>query len=250
MPSKRKFVVAFSGLDPSGGAGLLADIKTFEANKVYGLGVSTALTAQNESSFISCEWVKIDKILEQAKPILEKYKPNIIKVGIVSSIEMLSAIINYCNKIIPSSKIVLDPVLSSSSGFNFNVDGKLLRSELKSIYLLTPNWNEAKLISGNNNAIEGAKELSSYCPVFLKGGHTDTDFEIGRDYLIKNGIVNSFKSKTGTYYAKHGSGCVLASAIASNLAKGYDLHRACLRGKSYAGKFLKSNQSLLGYHLT
>jgi hydroxymethylpyrimidine/phosphomethylpyrimidine kinase len=246
MPRNRPYVMVFAGLDPSGGAGLLADTKAIECNKAYGFGVATALTTQDDATCYSVEWMSIDKILAQAKPLLEKFKPEVIKTGIVSGIEMLTAIIDFCKKHVPSCKIIVDPVLSASSGKEFLQDAGSYKKVLPVCELITPNWMEIKSITGNNNALEGAKELSQTCAVLLKGGHNEK--EKGNDYLVRNGKVTSMKPGNGTYYTKHGSGCVLASSIAAQIAKGYDLHRACIRGRAYVQQFLSSDVSLLGIH--
>lgn len=238
--------MVFAGLDPSAGAGLLADIKTIENNKAYGFGVITAITVQDDEKCYKVEWLTIDKILEQAEPLLKKFKPVVIKTGICDGPAMLKTIITFCKKHVPTAKVVVDTVLSASSGSDFMQHANELKNNLSMVDLITPNWKEIKLISGNENAIEGAKELSAQCAVLLKGGHNEK--EKGSDYLVRNKKVLTMKPGKGMYYDKHGSGCVLASAIAASLAKGYDLHRACLRGRNYVQQFLSSDVSLLGIH--
>jgi hydroxymethylpyrimidine/phosphomethylpyrimidine kinase len=245
MPRNRAYVMVFAGHDPGAGAGLLADIKTIEQNKVYAFGVATAITVQDDEKCYEVSWIDIDKIIAQAEPLIKKFKPVVIKTGIVNGIEMLKAIIDYCKKMIPDCKIVVDPVLASSNGHNFAMDGNKYKAVLDKCHLITPNWNEVKKISGNDNALEGAKELSVQCAVLLKGGHSNTP---GTDYLVRHGKTLAMKAGKGNFYSKHGSGCVLASAVAASLAKGYDLHRACIRGRNYVQQFLSSDISLLGIH--
>ncbi|MFI5203006.1 MAG: hydroxymethylpyrimidine/phosphomethylpyrimidine kinase [Flavobacteriales bacterium] len=246
MPRNRPYVMVFAGLDPSGGAGLLADIKTIECSKAYGFGVATALTIQDDKKCYNVEWLPIDKILAQAEPLIKKFKPLVIKTGIINGSEMLGAIISFCKKNVPDCRVIVDPVLSASSGYDFVKESTTFKSQLPSCELITPNWTEVKTISGNDNAIVGAKELSKSCAVLLKGGHNES--EKGCDYLVRSEKAVAMKPGKGKYFDKHGSGCVLASAIAANLAKGFDLHRACLRGRSYIQQYLSSDVSLLGIH--
>lgn len=117
---------------------------------------------------------------------------------------------------------------------------------LKNIFLLTPNTKEAVFMTGIDNPLEAAKELSNYCNVLLKGGHNEA--EIGVDYLFANNKIEKISPTQSTVFAKHGSGCVLSSAIASNLTLGNDLLESCRNAKNYTEKYLTSHESLLGLH--
>jgi hydroxymethylpyrimidine/phosphomethylpyrimidine kinase len=245
----RPIVLNIGGYDPSGGAGLLADIKTCEQHKVYGLGIVTALTFQTESDFFSVNWISEMEVASQIKTYLKYYDVKVVKVGIIENWEVLNTIletIKFCDEKV---KIIVDPVLKSSSGFDFvsNVRKDLLISVLNKTDLLTPNYDEIKNLGNNRNAIAGAKELAIYCNIFLKGGHNPK--EPGTDYLFQRNSQISFASSTSKVSAKHGSGCVLAVAIAANLASGRELPEACKKAKQYTEKFLNSNKSLLGYHV-
>ena len=247
MPKERPCVLSIAGFDPSGGAGVLADIKTFEQHKVLGMGVVTGLTFQNDSEFDGVKWVATDEILRQIEILTRKYKFEFVKVGMLESLESLEKIISKVKS--QKSKVIWDPIIKTSSGFDIhkNFEKEKLISILKNIYLLTPNTDEIKILSGENDEMKGAKELSKYCNVFLKRGHAEK--KKGYDYLFTTeGNVFPFRPKKLSETRKHGSGCVLSSAITANLANGLSLQRSCLKGKDYVTKFLMSNKTLLGYH--
>jgi hydroxymethylpyrimidine/phosphomethylpyrimidine kinase len=247
MKAPRPYVLSIAGFDPSAGAGVLSDVKTMEANKVYGLGVVSGNTFQDEDSFHRVDWISLDHILEQVSLLTKKYRIGFAKIGLIENIEVLHSLADELCRHIPV--LVWDPILQSSSGFSFHdyFENEKLHSILKKIHLLTPNTEEAKKLSGQHDADEAGRELSLFCNVYLKGGHRDT--EVGKDILfLKGGKQFTFRPPTGSIYPKHGSGCVLSSAITANLARGYTLQRACLRGKQYTAHFLSSSKSLLGYH--
>ena len=255
MPGKRIGVVSIAGFDPSGGAGVLADIKTFEANKVYGYGVVSALTFQNDSEFEGLKWIETDEILKQLTILSKKFKFEYIKIGMIKDIETLNQLISNLKSqiLIPNSqflipKLIWDPILKATVGFRIHnkIEKDQFISICKNIFLITPNIEEIRILMKEKDEMKAAKELSQYCNVFLKGGHSEKDK--GRDYLFMKDRQFSFRPKENAAYPKHGSGCVLSSAITANLAKGYKLHPACLRGKEYVTKFLLSNKTLIGYH--
>jgi hydroxymethylpyrimidine/phosphomethylpyrimidine kinase len=249
MAKIRPVVLSIAGLDPSGGAGLFADIKTLEANKVYGLGIASANTFQNDIEFLKTEWIGLDKIIEQFY-LLEKRSPiDHIKIGLIESLDVLFNLVRELKSKNNNVKIVWDPILKASAGLEFHktIDASLLENICKEICMITPNMPEAKRLGKTDNPIENARHLSNFCHVFLKGGHNEKN--IGHDLLfVRDDKEFSFRSKTKEKVEKHGSGCVLSSAITANLAKGFKIHPACLRAKDYTTKFLLSNKTLLGYH--
>ncbi len=248
MQPLRNYTLTIAGFDPSSGAGLTADIKTFEQHKVYGLSVCTAITLQTEDEFFDIRWEKIEDVIKAIKIVLEKYPVSIIKTGILPSLEYLNKIVTFLHLKYPNIKIVVDPILKSSTGFDFIKDSnkELFYSILKKCYLITPNLNEAILITGNQNEIEAAKEISNYCNVLLKGGHHTEKF--GVDYLFINNTILEFKPTITNGTAKHGSGCILSAAITANLALGHSLEEACKISKYYIETILSSNPTLLAYH--
>lgn len=249
MSASRKYVLSIAGFDPSGGAGVLADIKTFESNKVNGLGVISANTFQNDNEFSRVDWIPVEKIIEQISILQKRFQFEYVKIGLIENLETLARIIEHFKPQTSNFKLVWDPILKASAGFEFHktIDKTLLEKICKEIYLITPNVPEALLLGVNKDATGNAQQLSKFCHVFLKGGHSEN--KIGYDTLfLKEGKQFSFRPKLKGIFTKHGSGCVLSSAITANLAKGENLHRACLKAKQYTEKFLQSNKTLLGYH--
>ncbi|HKC67286.1 MAG TPA: hydroxymethylpyrimidine/phosphomethylpyrimidine kinase [Bacteroidia bacterium] len=249
MLPKRAYVLSIAGFDPSGGAGVLADIKTFESNKVYGLGVISANTFQNDEEFVKVDWVPVEKIIEQIALLQKRFEFEYVKIGLIENVEALQKIVSYLHEQNPDVKIVWDPILKASAGFEFHkqIDSGVIEKICNQLFMITPNMPEAELLSVHSDALENAKYLSTYCNMFLKGGHAST--KIGYDNLfLKEGKQFSFRPKLKNIFSKHGSGCLLSSAITAHLAKGETLHRACLKAKRYTEKALSSNKTLLAYH--
>ena len=248
MAQQRPCVLSIAGFDPSGGAGILADIKTFEMHRLHGLGVATCLTYQNESRFDGVDWLPWDSIAAQLDVLLERYAVPAAKIGLIGTNDVLVTAIEKLRAFNPAMHIVWDPVMSASAGFRFHegIDTTLLEQIARSISVMTPNWTEMQELLPGLPALEAAEHMSAWCPVLLKGGHNNE--AKGYDYLFTAGRMQRFRPKTVSAYAKHGSGCVLSSALTSALAEGYSLHRACLRAKQYTLRFIESAPGLLGFH--
>ncbi|HEX8548616.1 MAG TPA: hydroxymethylpyrimidine/phosphomethylpyrimidine kinase [Cytophagaceae bacterium] len=248
MQGKRKVIMSIAGFDPSGGAGILSDIKTIEAHKIYGLGITSAITFQNDDEFTGVNWLSVQDIERQIELQTKKFKIEGIKIGLVESLDTLETLVVNLREYLPKVPIVWDPILKASAGFEFHkgIDSAKLENILTKVTLITPNWNEASALSNSKDSKLGALEMSRLCMVYLKGGHNEGDK--GRDYLFHKGEQNNFKPKKIIQTEKHGSGCVLSTSLLCNLVKGYPLIKACLRAKDYTAHFLNSNKTLLGYH--
>jgi len=245
---KRPNILTIAGFDPSSGAGLTADVKTFETLRCYGLSVCTANTVQDDRVFKACHWMPVEIILDQIEVLFSRFEISYVKIGIVENWLTLSVLVDKLLLLNPSVKIVLDPVLTSSSNFDFHSSKEEVLDQLLSrIYLLTPNYNEIKQLYPEKNIKETIKYISSKTNLFLKGGHHPD--KLGKDVLFTvEGKQYNLNPKFKNCYQKHGSGCVLSSAIACYLALGFPLLKASYRGKRYTEKFLSSNKSLLGFH--
>ena len=163
MEANRPIVLSIAGLDPSAGAGLLADIKTFEEYKVYGLGISTAQTLQTENEFFTIRWEEEKDILQSLETMLLQYNVSVVKIGIVENIGVLNRIVSFIHKIDNSLKIVIDTVIKSSSGFNFwnkTINEQVLFETFSKVFLITPNYNEAIQLWPSSNAKEAAGWMS------------------------------------------------------------------------------------------
>ncbi|WP_407431243.1 hydroxymethylpyrimidine/phosphomethylpyrimidine kinase [Arcticibacter sp.] len=247
MEYARPIVLSIAGLDPCGGAGLLADIKTIEQHKCLGFGVTTAITCQTENRFYSVKWIAENEIICQIEPLLEQYKIAAVKIGLVQSTQILYRILHLLTaRGIPN--IVWDPVLSASAGFHFNnhSDAVDLPKLLKKITLITPNLQEAIGLSKISDPVNAAYALADHTTVLLKGGHAPTD--VGTDHLFIHSRKISLPPVAKLLSSKHGSGCILSSSIAAFLAKGGSLESACTNAKRYIEKALASNSNLLTYH--
>ncbi|MDX5437251.1 MAG: hydroxymethylpyrimidine/phosphomethylpyrimidine kinase [Pontibacter sp.] len=248
MSDTRPYVLSIAGLDPSGGAGILADIKTFEQHGVYGFGVCSALTVQNDTDFGKVQWLPVQEIIDQLEPLVSKFPILSCKIGIVQSMDVLLEVILYLKRLQPQIQIVLDPVLKASAGFAFHdaLQEQQLNAVLQKLTLATPNYNEIQQLNQGLEPTDAATEMAKHCAILLKGGHNPE--AMGIDYLFYQDTCTALEPTLSTISPKHGSGCVLSAAIAANLALGHTLEEACRRGKRYTESFLNSNQSLLGYH--
>ena len=249
MSANRPFVLSIAGFDPSGGAGISADIKTFEQHRVYGLGILTANTIQTEDSFYAVQWTTLDFVLSSIEKLFDQYDIRAVKIGIVPSLGYLKSIIEEIRKHSADVKIVWDTVLKSTTEFEFATvtNQSVLIDILKETDLITPNYNEIKQLSPDHSSAEKiANELSKHCGILLKGGHHPT--ETGTDYLFNENKTMRFLPMVSSIMQKHGSGCVLSSAITANLALGFSIETACQQSKQYIENYLNTNNTLLGYH--
>ncbi|MNQ02567.1 Hydroxymethylpyrimidine/phosphomethylpyrimidine kinase [compost metagenome] len=249
MSKPRPFVLTIAGFDPTGGAGILADAKTFEQHRVYGLAVNTGNTIQTEEKFYKINWTDLDFVLTALEKLFKNYPIEAVKIGIVPSLEYLKEIIFTVKSLSPKTKIVWDTVLKSTTEFNFiSIKNQSALIEiLKSIAIITPNYNEIlQLSSTKKNPQLIAQELSNYCSVLLKGGHNPE--ETGFDYLYTEQSVFRLAPNHNSVHEKHGSGCVLSSAITANIALGLDFRTACTNAKKYTENYLLTNSTKLGFH--
>jgi hydroxymethylpyrimidine/phosphomethylpyrimidine kinase len=245
----KPIILSIAGYDPCGGAGVLADIKTAEVHKCMGMGVLTANTIQTEDAFFSIGWVNEVRILTQLETLLQKYTFSAVKIGIVESFEVLHKILLLVRKYQPAVFIVWDTVLAASTGVDFvsNIQQETLITVLESVNLITPNAKEVVRLTANVDELESAKWLARYTSVLLKGGHREA--KLGVDTLFINDEVLEFlPEKNEGITPKHGSGCMLSSAIAAQMALGKSITEACELAKRFIEKQLSSNQTLLAYY--
>lgn len=248
---KRPYILTIAGFDPSGGAGILADIKTFESLKCYGIAVCTANTIQTDTSFLTCNWIDKATLIAQLELMLSSYKLSTIKIGIIQSWELLNEVLNLIQVKQPLAKVIFDPVITSSSAFDFHdtaiFNESLFDEVLRKVHLITPNIAEINQLYPKLSQQETVKHMARITNVYLKGGHNET--KKGIDQLIlTNGKQYHLNPKLKNCTEKHGSGCVLSAGIASYLALGFPLLKACFRAKRYTENVLSSNNTLLGYH--
>ena len=231
--------LTIAGSDSCGGAGIQADIKTMTANGVYAMSAITALTAQNTTGVSDIYEVSPEFLEAQLTAIFEDIKPDAIKIGMVSSSELIKIIAANLKKY-NGKNIVLDPVMVATSGAKLISDDAIATLKEYLIPLatvITPNIPEAEVlsemaISNEEDMIKAAAYISEKydCAVLCKGGHSIND---ANDLLYSNGTYHWFYGKRIDNPNTHGTGCTLSSAIASNLAKGRDLNESVEKAKAY-----------------
>jgi len=231
--------LTIAGSDSSGGAGIQADIKTMISNGVYAMSAITALTAQNTTGVTGIMEVTPEFLEDQIDNIFTDIYPDAVKIGMVSVSPLITTIAEKLKEY-DAKNIVVDPVMVATSGSKLISDDAI--ETLKEYLLpmacvLTPNIPEAEvlsdmLIKSEEDMIAAAKVISEtyHCAVLLKGGHQLND---ANDLLYRDGGYKWFYGKRIDNPNTHGTGCTLSSAIASNLAKGFDLDTSVERAKAY-----------------
>ncbi len=245
MNNQRPYCLTIGGFDPTAGAGVLADCKTFEMLEVYGMGVISSNTLQTDDCFMGVDWVPVETLRKQIETILRNYSIKVIKIGLVQNFEMLYQIIIVSRQFNPDLIIIWDPILSSSSGFQFHSKDTLGLEFLEAnCSLITPNWNEFEALWGAETHVLSDKK----CPaaVLIKGGHRQD--KMGCDLLFEKGDFTEIQGTSFNGKSKHGTGCVLSAAIAAYLAQGNSLIDSCTKAKNYVERFIQSNDLNLGYH--
>lgn len=246
---KTPFVLSIAGFDPSSGAGVTADIKTFENCRAYGLGVTSAITFQNEDEYSGTRWTDLEDLYSQLEILYRKYAPACAKIGLVRDFVTLHAIVSRLHELDPDIKIVWDPILKASAGFTFHQKMSKLPEILEHIYLLTPNTEELKGIFGEQITLS---EIHGYCrkynfSLLWKGGHNPE--VCACDRLITASEIKDFTVQRSPYQ-KHGTGCALSAAITCYLSQGYSLAKACNKAQLYVSHLMDSNDSKLSYHFS
>lgn len=234
-----KTALTIAGSDSSGGAGIQADLKTMIANGVYGMSAITALTAQNTTGVQGIFEVTPEFLEQEIDSVFTDIRPDAVKIGMVSSAGLIKSIAKKLHAY-QAEHIVVDPVMVATSGSKLISDDAIdtLKEYLFPLAtVLTPNIPEAEVLSGRkitsaDDMIAAAKSISEtyHCAVLCKGGHQLND---ANDLLYRDGGYRWFNGKRIDNPNTHGTGCTLSSAIASNLAKGYDLDTSVERAKAY-----------------
>ena len=247
-----KTALTIAGSDSSGGAGIQADIKTMTMNGVYAMSAITALTAQNTRGVTAISEVTPEFLGQQLDAVFTDIRPDAVKIGMVSSKKLIEMIALKLREH-QAENIVVDPVMVATSGAKLISDDSIdtLKQELFPLAtLLTPNIPETEILTDMSvrtpeDMIEAAEKLSSQyqCAVLCKGGHQIND---ANDLLFHDGGYRWFRGRRIDNPNTHGTGCTLSSAIAANLAKGFDLDNAVRLAKDYHSQALEAMLDL-GY---
>lgn len=245
-----KTALTIAGSDCSGGAGIQADLKTMTMNGVYAMSAITALTAQNTTGVRAIQQSTPEFLKQQIDAVFEDIYPDAVKIGMVSSSELIYVIADRL-RYYDAKNVVVDPVMVATCGSALMRDDAvqtLTRELLPVATLVTPNFPEAQVLSGlaietQEDMIKAAKRIGDtyHCAVLLKGGHSIND---ANDLLYANGELVWFEGKRINNPNTHGTGCTLSSAVAANLAKGFSLAESVQRAKDYLSEALAAQLDL------
>ncbi len=234
-----KTALSIAGSDSSGGAGIQADIKTMSAHGVFAMSAITALTAQNTTGVTDILDSTPAFLSAQLDAVFTDIFPDAVKIGMVSSAELISVIAQKLRQY-EARHIVVDPVMVATSGSRLlqeNAVETLKRELLPLAEVVTPNIPEAEILAEMPirtpaDMETAAKNISEqyHCAVLCKGGH---DLNDANDLLWKDGVGYWFNGRRIDNPNTHGTGCTLSSAITSNLAKGMKLEEAVQHAKEY-----------------
>lgn len=261
-----KVCLSIAGLDPSGGAGIIADIKTFSAFGCFATSAITSLTFQNTQGVFGAIHQTADSVRQQTQPILDDFEVSALKTGMLPTKEVIEEIA----KMVEENKLknfVVDPVVRSTSGFDL-IDDDALKCLIDNLFplsdLVTPNIPEAERISGlkieNESDFEKvARKIQSLGAknVLIKGGHLPIlDFGLGisdleklkskvaKDYLFIGDELHIFEGEFYETTATHGTGCTLAAAITANLALGKTLVDSVEIAKKFVNEAIRTAPNL------
>lgn len=245
-----KTALTIAGSDSCGGAGIQADIKTMTMNGVFAMSAVTALTAQNTLGVTGIQESTPEFLALQLDAVFTDIFPDAVKIGMVSSTELIRVIAEKLRQY-QARHVVVDPVMVATSGSSL-LKSDAVRAMTEELFplaeVITPNIPEAEVLSGKRIQSEADMEKAAAaiskkygCAVLLKGGHSIND---ANDVLYQNGNIVWFKGKRIDNPNTHGTGCTLSSAIASNLAKGFNLTTSVERAKSYLSGALQAQLNL------
>ena len=245
-------VLAIGGSDSSGGAGIQADVRTLTALGVHATTAVTAVTAQGAAGVVRWSAVDPELVRDQVGTTLDDYRPAVVKTGMLAT----AAIVEIVAERLAAAgvPVVCDPVLVSSSGrrlLEVDAVGVLVERLFPLVSLLTPNAEEAAVLTGRPvrdlaDAEEAARELRAQGPraVLVKGGHLEDG--AGTDVLVDGDGARRLPGEWIDTPHRHGTGCVLASAIAAWLARGETLGESVVRSKRFVTEAIRRGRPLAG----
>lgn len=244
-----KIALTIAGSDPSGGAGLQADLKTFQQHGVYGASVVTLLTVQNTQRVAGIEFLRPEFVRAQLEAVLEDIPPNAAKTGALGTVEMIELVADAARRF--KFPLVVDPVMISKHGHSL-IDRAAIEALrvalLPSAFLITPNVREAVELSGISPRTGGdlreiARALTDLGArnVLIK---SDSQSAEARDLLWHDGQIEEFSSPRIESRCLHGTGCVLSAAITARLALGEELPAAVAKAKRFVTAAIQSGPNL------
>jgi hydroxymethylpyrimidine/phosphomethylpyrimidine kinase len=234
-------LLSIAGSDPSGGAGIQADLKTFAAHGVYGMAVVTAITAQSTRGVLAVEAVAADSVERQIRAVLDDVGVDGVKIGMLATAETVLGVARALDGLERDVPIVLDPVLRASDGSALLEPAgiePLVSKLVPNVAIVTPNRAEAasllaRPVRSESEATDAARELSARGPaVLVTGGDAGGD-EVVDVLADRHGAVTVFRGPRLRSRSTHGTGCTLSSALASRLASGVELAAAVAAAIDY-----------------
>lgn len=231
--------LTIAGSDPSGGAGIQADLKTFHRFGVFGEAVVTLITVQNTRGIDQVHLLPADLVEAQIRAVIEDLPPRAAKTGALGSREIAGRIAKMAEQF--EFPLVVDPVMSSKNGVK-------LGGRMMPCFLLTPNLEEASTLAGFavddlDSMRRGAEKIHSLGAenVLIKGGHLRGD---AVDLLYARGEFHQFHAARIDTRSTHGTGCAYSAAITAELAKGTALVEAVRRAKQFVSDAIRTNPAL------
>lgn len=257
-----KVVLTIAGSDSGGGAGIQADLKTFEAHGVFGTSAITSVTVQNTRGVRRVHDVPYDIVREQILAVLDDFDVSAIKIGMLSNVDVITVVAEVLRERAADIPVVLDPVMVATSGdrlLNEDALEALVGKLLPAATVLTPNVAEAEVLSGfaaqNRQDIRrAAQAILSDGPehVLLKGGDREEYDEDGKrialDFFLNSEEERWISGEFVDSSSTHGTGCTLSSAIAARLACGADVLDAVMAAKRYVTDAIRSAPGLGAGH--
>lgn len=251
--ANQKVCLTIAGLDPSGGAGIIADIKTFSAFGCFGTAAVSSLTFQNTTGVFGAVHQTGEAVRKQAEAVMNDLEVAAIKTGMLPTREVIEATASLLSER-KVENLVVDPVVRSTSGFDL-IDDEALRALIELLFplsiVVTPNTQEAERISGT--AIRSREDVAAAAQtiismgaasVLMKGGHF-IDAEKATDYLYyADGRSEIFEAEYIDTDSTHGTGCTLAAAITANLALGKKLSEAVAIAKIFVTEAIRTAPKL------
>ncbi len=235
MKKKRPVILSFSGHDPSGGAGIQADIETFISHQCHPCSVITALTEQDSRNVKKLIPQQPENIIDQAKTVLNDFQVDAIKIGLIGQQQTALAIHSILSDY-PDIPVILDPVLAAGGGTNLASE-QLIETIIEKLLpyttLLTPNSEEARKLSKLSNLPDCAEKLLTQgCKAVLITGAHEQSNSVNNQLFQANGQSENFNWER-LPHNYHGSGCTLASAICALISHGLDLFTAVAEAQEY-----------------
>jgi hydroxymethylpyrimidine/phosphomethylpyrimidine kinase len=235
------YALSIAGSDPTAGAGLQADLKTFASCGIHSFSATTVVTCQGKTGMVSSAPLPESLIAAQLEPLITSFDITVVKIGALASVAQSEVVAYYLGKI-PHASVIYDPVFASSNGHPFanpRTLPQLVAPLLPITTCITPNRAEAEHLWGQN--IRNQADIKRACSyianlgaksVYLKGGHMEGDLQ-GVDTLYANGQYHKFLPKQ--VFAEdmeiHGTGCTLSTLVAAYVFHGHEIESACRLAK-------------------